>query len=249
MASEGRVTVVTGGGPREHPVVSREEWLSARTALLAKEKELSRLRDELGRQRRALPFVKLEKTYVFDGPGGKVSLADLFGGNSQLIVYHFMFSPVWDQGCPHCSFWADHFDGVGVHLQRRDAAFAAVSRAPIGMIEPFKKRMGWGFPWVSSSQNEFNYDFGVSFTPEQNRTGTAVYNYARGNAGGSDREGASVFYRDGRGSLYHTYSCYARGIDVLNGTYHFLDLAPKGRDEEGFESPQDWVRHHDRYGE
>jgi predicted dithiol-disulfide oxidoreductase (DUF899 family) len=216
-------------------------------AFLKKEKKFAKLGDQLARERRALPWVKVEKDYLFEGPEGKVSLADLFGTKSQLIVYHFMFAPEWDQGCPHCSFWADHYDSIGLHLGQRDASFSAISRAPIAKIEAFKKRMGWKFRWVSSGGTSFNYDFNASFTPEENREGTAFYNYRRGDAGASDREGASVFYKDSTGAIYHTYSTFARGIDALNGTYHFLELTPKGRDEGGFEGPQDWVRHHDKY--
>jgi predicted dithiol-disulfide oxidoreductase (DUF899 family) len=247
MATAHKVRVMTGSGPVEHPVVSREKWLKARIALLKKEKKFSKLGDQLARERRALPWVKLDKTYVFDGPQGPLSMADLFGKRNQLVVYHFMFAPEWNQGCAHCSFWADHFDGISIHLGHRDAAFTAISRAPLAKIEAFKKRMGWMFPWVSSGSNSFNYDYNASFTPEMNQKGTAFFNYRKGNAGASDREGASVFYKDGTGALYHTYSCFARGIDALNGTYHVLELTPKGRDEKGFEGPQDWVRHHDGY--
>ncbi|HLY11361.1 MAG TPA: DUF899 domain-containing protein [Planctomycetota bacterium] len=242
-----KVQISTGDGPVRHAVVSRPEWVKARIALLKKEKAFSKLGDRLARQRRALPWVKVEKAYEFDGPTGPGSLADLFGPRRQLIVYHFMFAPEWAAGCPHCSFWADHYDALRHHLGRRDAAFTAISRAPIAKIEAFKKRMGWAFPWVSSGGSSFNYDFNASFTPEQNAEGTAFFNYRKGDAGATDREGASVFYKDGDGAIYHTYSTFARGIDALNGTYHFLDLTPKGRDEDGFEGPQAWVRHHDRY--
>jgi predicted dithiol-disulfide oxidoreductase (DUF899 family) len=231
----------------EHKVVSREEWLAARTALLAKEKEFTRLRDELSRQRRALPWVEVEKAYVFDGPRGKETLADLFDGRSQLVVYHFMFSPEWDAGCKHCSFWADNFDGIDVHLHHRDVTFVAISRAPLHKIEAFRKRMEWSFKWVSSSQSDFNYDYGVSFTPEALRSGSVVYNYMRTALDMADREGLSVFCKDERGTVFHTYSCYARGIDIVNGAYHFLDMVPKGRDEAGHEFPQYWVRYHDAY--
>lgn len=234
-------------GIKEHPIVTHEEWLSARMDLLAKEKEFTRLRDELNRQRRALPWERVLKRYVFDGPKGKESLGELFEGRSQLMVYHFMFGPDWDEGCPHCSFWADHFDGMAVHLNHRDVTFVAISRAPLARIEPFKKRMGWSFKWLSSFSTDFNYDYQVSFTPEQLQNGTAVYNYSKTDPGENDREGLSVFYKDPGGAVFHTYSCYARGIDMLNTTYHFLDLVPKGRDEDRLESPQDWVRNHDRY--
>jgi len=241
------VKVVTGAGSVEYPVVSREEALAARVAFLEKEKEFTKLQDELARRRRELPWVKVEKGYVFEGPGGPVTLAGLFGKRSQLVVYHFMFAPEWGQGCAHCSFWADHYGGPALHLPQRDVSFTAISRGPLARIEAFKKRMGWAFPWVSSGGTSFNYDFHASFTDEENKAGTAFFNYRKGDAGGSDREGASVFYKDGDGAIYHTYSTFARGIDALNGTYHFLELVPKGRDEVGLESPQAWVRHHDRY--
>jgi predicted dithiol-disulfide oxidoreductase (DUF899 family) len=230
---------------QNHPVVSREQWLSARTAFLAREKEFTRIRDELSRQRRELPWVKVEKSYVFDGPAGKETLTDLFDGRSQLIVYHFMFSPEWDQGCKHCSFWADNFNPLGVHLNHRDVTLIAVSRAPFAKLEAFRRRMGWSFKWVSSFGSDFNYDYGVSFTPEQIDTGAPLFNYGTIDPGGSEREGASVFYRDADGTVFHSYSTYARGIDMLNTAYHYLDLVPKGRDEG--DHPQDWVRYHDRY--
>jgi len=229
-----------------HPVVPHDAWLAARTALLAKEKAFTRARDELNEQRRALPWERVDKTYLFDGPDGKQTLAELFAGRSQLIVYHFMFPPDWSEGCKHCSFWADHYDGPGVHLNHRDVTFVAVSRAPLAQIEPFKRRMGWRFKWVSSAPSDFNYDFQASFRPEEVARGVMLYNYQRTNAGMSDREGASVFYKDPKGAVFHTYSCYARGIDILNGTYHFLDLVPKGRDEDP-EDRQSWVEYHDRY--
>ncbi len=232
----------------DHRVVSRAEWLTARTAFLSKEKEFTRLRDELSRERRALPWVKVDKAYVFDGPSGPETLADLFGGRSQLVVYHFMFSPEWDEGCPHCSFWADHYDGIGLHLPHRDATLVVVSRAPLARIEAFRKRMGWAFKWVSSSRNDFNYDYQASFTPEAIKSGAVFYNYEKTKMNMSDREGVSVFYRNGSGAVFHTYSSYARGIDMLNGTYQFLDLLPRGRDEDHLDFTQAWVRHHDRYG-
>lgn len=247
MASPKKVKIMTGSGPVEHPVVKPNEWLKARIAFLKKEKAFAKLGDRLARQRRALPWVRVEKSYDFHAPSGKVPFADLFGRHHQLIVYHFMFAPDWDAGCPHCSFWADHYDSLRHHLGRRDTALTAISRAPIDKIEGFKERMGWAFPWVSSGGSSFNYDFHASFTEEENAKGTATYNYRKGDAGASDREGASVFYKDEDGTIYHTYSTFARGIDALNGTYHFLELTPKGRDEEGFDGPQDWVRHHDQY--
>lgn len=230
---------------RKHPVVSNKQWLKARTALLAKEKQFTRLRDKLSRQRRELPWERVEKKYVFDGPGGKESLADLFENRSQLVVYHFMFNPASDEGCKHCSFWADNFNGIVAHLNHRDVTFVTISRAPLAKIEPFKKRMGWSFKWLSSSQNDFNYDYQASFTPEAIRSGTVFYNYAKQKMNMSDREGVSVFYKDASGAIFHTYSSYARGIDMLNTAYHYLDLVPKGRDEG--DSPQSWVRFHDRY--
>lgn len=235
------------GNLKDHPVVSREEWLAARKALLAAEKDFTRLRDELSRQRRALPWVKVDKQYVFDGPSGEETLADLFEQRSQLIVYHFMFPPDWDEGCPHCSFWADSFNGSSVHLNHRDTTFVAISRAPLAKIEPFKQRMGWNFKWLSSFQSEYNFDFHVSFTPEEMQSGTAFYNYEHTNPDVTDREGISVFYQDERGAIFHTYSCFARGIDMMNVTYQYLDLTPKGRDEAGHDDPQFWVRHHDGY--
>jgi predicted dithiol-disulfide oxidoreductase (DUF899 family) len=230
-----------------HAVVSHDAWIEARRALLAKEKDFTRQRDELGRARRALPWEKVEKPYAFETPAGRKTLAELFDGRSQLAVYHFMFAPEWEEGCPHCSFWADNFSGITVHLRHRDVNLVAVSRAPLAKIERFRKRMGWTFPWVSSAPSDFNYDLGVSFTPEDAAKGKAVYNYVPTKEQFSDREGASIFYKDAAGSVFHTYSCYARGIDLLNSAYNFLDLVPKGRDEDELEFVQEWVRHHDRY--
>jgi predicted dithiol-disulfide oxidoreductase (DUF899 family) len=233
---------------KNQPVVSHEQWLAARTAFLAKEKEFTRLRDQLSRQRRELPWEKVDQPYVFDGPNGKETLAQLFGPRSQLVVYHFMFSPDWEEGCPSCSFWADHFNAFGVHLNQRDVTLVAISRAPLATIERFRKRMGWTFKWLSSSDNSFNYDYGVSFTPGGMTRGAVVYNYQKlADMQQADREGVSVFYKDERGTVFHTYSAYARGIDILNGTYNYLDLVPKGRDEDGLEFTQAWVQYHDRY--
>lgn len=232
---------------KDHPVVSREEWLAARTGLLKKEKEYTRLRDELSRERRALPWVKVDKQYTFDGPQGKETLADLFENRSQLVVYHFMFTPEWEEGCPHCSFWADNFNGIPVHLNHRDVSFVAISRASLAKIQAFEKRMGWNFKWLSSASSDFNYDYQASFTPEEVQRGTAFFNYAVTNPAFPDREGVSVFYKDASGAIFHTYSSYARGIDILNGAYNYLDLVPKGRDEDGLKFTQEWVRHHDRY--
>jgi predicted dithiol-disulfide oxidoreductase (DUF899 family) len=233
---------------QQHKVVSREEWLKARTAHLANEKQFTKARDELSRQRRALPWVKVEKSYVFDAPGGKRTLADLFDGRSQLIVYHFMLGPGWEQGCKSCSFLADHFDGASVHLAHRDVTLVVVSRAPLAEIEAFKQRMGWRFPWVSSFGNDFNHDYHVSFTPEEMAKGKVYYNYREDEFGSEEAPGASVFYKDDTGQIFHTYSAYARGLDILLGTYNFLDLVPKGRDEDALDFTMAWVRHHDRYG-
>jgi predicted dithiol-disulfide oxidoreductase (DUF899 family) len=238
-----------------HPnVVSHVEWLAARSEFLSKEKEFTRLRDELSRQRRTLPWERVEKRYEFDsskfdGTRGKVTLADLFEGRSQLIVYHFMFGPGWQEGCPSCSYVADHFDGSTKHLAHRDTTLAVVSRAPLAEIEAFKKRMGWKFQWVSSFGSDFNFDYHVSFTPEERSGGKVYYNYAVGEFPSEEGPGASVFAKDAAGEVFHTYSSYARGLDILVGAYNFLDLVPKGRDEDGLAFSMSWVRHHDRYTE
>ncbi len=236
-------------GIGKHRVVSHKAWIGARRKFLAKEKKFTRLRDELARQRRALPWEKVDKQYVFDGPKGRETLPELFDGRSQLVVYHFMFAPDWDEGCKHCSFWADNFNGLGIHLNHRDVSLVAISRAPLEKLEAFKRRMGWSFKWVSSGGNDFNYDYQASFTPQEIESAAAFYNYAKFDAGVSDREGVSVFCKDASGAVFHTYSSYARGIDMLNTAYHYLDLVPKGRDEDGLEFTQTWVRHHDRYEE
>jgi predicted dithiol-disulfide oxidoreductase (DUF899 family) len=231
-----------------HKVVSHDEWIAARKAYLAEEKAFSRARDALSRKRRELPWEKVEKNYIFDTPAGKQSLADLFGGKSQLIIYHFMLGPGWEAGCPSCSYLADHFDGAAVHLAQRDVSFVVVSRAPLSEIEAFKRRMGWHFKWVSSFGSEFNPDYQVSFTPREKAGGKVFYNYEFVESFPSEeRPGASVFYKNAAGDIFHTYSTYGRGLDMLIGTYHFLDLAPKGRDEEGLAWSMAWVRHHDRY--
>ncbi len=232
----------TRKGVGKHRVVSHKAWIEARRKFLAKEKKFTRLRDELARQRRALPWERVDKEYVFDGPKGRETLPELFDGRSQLVVYHFMFAPEWSEGCKHCSFWADNFNGLGIHLNHRDVSFVAISRAPLEKLEAFKKRMGWSFKWVSSGQNDFNYDYQASFTPQEVESGAAFYNYSKLDVGVSDREGVSVFYRDPSGAVFHTYSSYARGIDMLNTAYHYLDLAPKGRDEDGLE-----FTYHDKY--
>ena len=228
-------------------VVPPAEWLAARKELLAKEKEFTRLRDELSLRRRELPWQKVEKNYVFDGPKGKQTLADLFDGRSQLIIYHFMFGPVWKEGCPSCSFLADTFDGARVHMAQRDVAFAVVSRATSPEIETFKKRMGWRFPWVSSFASDFNFDYGVSFSTEQLADGKRAYNYGTSGFSSEEAPGLSVFYKDESGQIFNTYSTYGRGLDILLTAYNFIDLTPKGRDENGLLWPMAWVRHHDRY--
>jgi predicted dithiol-disulfide oxidoreductase (DUF899 family) len=230
---------------QDDKVVSHSQWLEARKQLLIKEKEFTRLRDELSRQRRDLPWEPVEKTYVFDGPNGKETLPELFDGRSQLIVYHFMFGPDWEAGCPHCSHWADTFNGVIVHLNHRDVTMLAISRAPYGKLAAYRKRMGWSFKWVSSLNTDFNSDYHVSFTPDEVAAKEAFYNYARQNPNVSEREGVSVFCKDPAGRVFHTYSTYARGIDLLNADYNYLDLVPKGRDEAG-RGPF-WVRRHDEY--
>jgi predicted dithiol-disulfide oxidoreductase (DUF899 family) len=230
-----------------HKLVSEQEWLAARKSLLAEEKALTRARDHLSAERRALPWVKVEKTYVFDTATGKKTLAELFGGKSQLLVYHFMLGPGWEEGCPSCSYLADHFDGAVIHLAQRDVAFLVVSRAPLAEIEAFKKRMGWRFDWVSSFANDFNRDFHVSFDKSELDSGKAYYNYNAGTFPSEEAPGLSVFIKNDKGEIFHTYSAYARGLDILVGTYNLLDLVPKGRDEDDLAFSMSWVRHHDRY--
>jgi predicted dithiol-disulfide oxidoreductase (DUF899 family) len=227
-----------------HRVVGHDEWITARKELLAKEKEFTRRRDELSRHRRELPWERVDKEYEFESAEGRKTLADLFDGRSQLVVYHFMFAPDSDEGCKSCSFWADNFNPNVVHLNARDVTLVAVSRAPYDKLAAYKERMGWSFDWYSSGESDFNYDLGVSFRPEdQDRD---LYNYESLPPRGPDREGMSVFYRDDDGSIFHTYSSYARGIDLLNTAYNYLDLVPKGRDEEKPHT-QGWVRRHDEY--
>jgi predicted dithiol-disulfide oxidoreductase (DUF899 family) len=232
----------------QHQIVSQEDWLAARRHLLAKEKEFTRLRDALSAERRELPWLKVEKDYLFDTPSGKETLADLFDGRSQLLVYHFMFGPDWEQGCPSCSFLSDHIDGANLHLPQRDVTLLAVSRAPLTQIEAFKQRMGWRFKWVSSYDNDFNRDYHVSFTPEELAKGKVDYNYDMAE-GFDELPGLSAFYKDPDGTVFHTYSTYARGLDTLIGAYNYLDLAPKGRNEADLPWTMAWVRHHDRYGD
>ncbi|MCE6987546.1 thioredoxin family protein [Dyadobacter sp. CY323] len=230
-----------------HQVVSNEEWIAARKELLKKEKELTRLSEEMNRQRRELPWELVTKNYVFDTIEGKKSLSDLFGKNSQLFIYHFMFGPDWEEGCPGCSFMADHMDGPNLHLAHHDVSLVAVSRAPLSQILPFKKRMGWQFEWVSSFESEFNYDYHVSFTEEQIEKKEVYYNYEYAiHDSGTESPGSSVFFKDESGAIYHTYSTYARGGDILLGAHNFLDMMPKGRNESTI---MDWMRHHDKYEE
>ena len=231
---------------KEHEIVSEAEWLVARKDLLNREKEFTRQRDALSKARRKLPMVKVEKNYVFDGPSGKESLADLFDGRSQLIVYHFMLGPGWEEGCKSCSYLADHFDGANWHLPHRDATLVVISRAPLREIQRYQKRMGWKFKWVSSFENNFNSDYHVSFTKEDEAKNKAYYNYTTDEFFSDELPGLSVFYKNEDGEVFHTYSTYARGLDILVGTYNFLDLVPKGRDENP-ESTMDWVRRHDSY--
>ena len=227
-------------------IVSEAEWLVARKDLLTREKEFNHQRDALSKARRSLPWVKIDKEYVFDGPDGEETLADLFDGRSQLIVYHFMFGPDWEEGCKSCSYLADHFDGANWHLPQRDVTFVAISRAPLPKLDAYKKRMGWRFKWVSSHGNDFNLDSHVSFTKEEEKKNEVYYNYTNGEFISDELPGLSVFYQDEDGNVFHTYSAYARGLDILVGTYNFLDLVPKGRNEDP-ESTMDWVRRHDQY--
>jgi predicted dithiol-disulfide oxidoreductase (DUF899 family) len=231
----------------QNEIVSPEAWLKARLDLLAAEKEFSRQREALTRRRMEMPWERVEKSYRFEGPAGTLSLADLFDGRSQMIVYHFMLAPDWQEGCKHCSFWADNFNGIPVHLNHRDVTFTAVSRTPLEKIEAYRKRMGWSFPWVSSFGSDFNFDYQASRTPEQLAKGEALYNYKIQPSTVSEQVGISVFYRNDENEVFHTYSCYSRGVEMLNGAYHFLDLVPKGRDEDGLNYPMEWVRRHDQY--
>jgi len=227
-------------------VVSEAEWLVARKDLLAREKEFTRQRDALTAARRNLPMVRVNKEYVFDGPDGKETLSEIFDEHSQLIVYHFMLGPGWEEGCKSCSYLADHFDGANWHLPHRDVTLVVISRAPLAELEAYKKRMGWRFKWLSSHDSDFNFDYHVSFTEEEEKKNEAYYNYRKGEFMMDELPGLSVFYKDGNGEIFHTYSTYARGLDILVGTYHFLDLVPKGRDENP-DSTMDWVRRHDSY--
>ena len=225
---------------QEHKILSREEWIAARREHLAKEKAFTRLRDQLSQERRELPWVRVDKPYVFDAPGGRETLSDLFEGRSQLIVQHFMFDPSWDEGCKSCSFWVDNFNGISVHLNHRDVTMVLVSKAPLTTLEAYRKRMGWTIKWVSAANTDFNRDYHVSFTDDERAQGRADYNYAMGSFPAPEAPGISVFYKAASGTVFHTYSCYARGLDMLNGAYHLLDLVPKGRDEEGLPWTMAW---------
>ncbi len=231
----------------DHPVVSRHEWLAARREHLAREKEFTRRRDELSRQRRRLPWVRVDQEYLFDTVDGPRTLAELFAGRSQLIVYHFMYGPDWEEGCPSCSFWADNFNGIVVHLNHRDISLIAVSRAPLDKLQAYRERMGWTFDWVSSQANDFNRDYHVSFTPEEMERGEVYYNFGMNRFPSEEAPGVSVFYRDRDGTVYHTYSSYSRGLDMINGAYHLMDLVPRGRDEDELPYPAAWLRRRDQY--
>ncbi len=233
----------------DHAVVSREDWLAARLELLDEEKRLTHAREALAAKRRDLPWVRLDKTYRFRGESGNCELAELLRGHSQLLLYHFMYGPDWQEGCPSCSFWADGYSGTSAHLAARDIAFAVVSRAPLQALLDYRARMGWDFDWYSSLDSDFNYDYHVSFTPEQLESGDNQYNYRDGAAGMQELPGLSVFTRDDKGAIYHSYSCYARGLDMMNSVYQHIDLTPRGRAEQGLPYPMAWLRRHDQYGE
>ena len=231
-----------------HITAMRDKWLEARLDLLAAEKDLTRRSDEVARLRRQLPWVKIDKSYTFDVPGrGRLTLAELFDSRRQLLVQHFMLAPGWEQGCPSCSYMADHTDGMTVHLANRGVTMVAISRAPLAEIERFRRRMGWRFPWVSSYGTDFNYDFRVSFTPDAIAKGKIDYNFGQWSLTGEEWPGVSVFYRDDAGDVFHTYSTFGRGVEVMMGTYRLLDLTPMGRDERDVVHKMEWVRHHDRY--
>ena len=228
-------------------IVSEQEWLDARRKFLQEEKEFTRLRDQLSQHRRELPWVRVDRDYEFDGSDGKQSLSDLFEGRSQLIVYHFMYGPDWQEGCPSCSYLADNFNGIDIHLKHRDANLIAVSRAPLAVLQAYQQRMGWDFKWVSSIASDFNYDYHVSFTAEELKKGEMFYNFNVGQFPADEAPGVSVFYQNAEGDIFHTYSCYARGLDILIGAYNFIDLLPKGRDEDELEFTMAWLRRHDQY--
>ena len=240
-------TAIDDVNTANHPIVSKERWVAERKALLAHEKELMRRRDEIARERRALPWVRIDTGYAFDTTEGRRTLSDLFEGRRQLLVQHFMFGPGWDQGCPSCSFMADHTDGMNLHLAQRDITMLAVSRAPLAEIERFRQRMGWQFKWVSSYGSEFNHDFGVSFTPQELGKGEVNYNFGMRSFPVEEAPGISVFYRNDAGDVFHTYSTYGRGVEVMMGAYQLMDLTPKGRNERALAHTMEWLRHHDRY--
>uniref|UniRef100_UPI000D3AC835 DUF899 domain-containing protein n=1 Tax=unclassified Variovorax TaxID=663243 RepID=UPI000D3AC835 len=240
-------TAVTETSTVHHPVVPPERWVAERRALLAREKALMRLHDEVARERRALPWERVPRPYVFDTPRGPRTLAELFEGRRQLLVQHFMLGPGWVQGCPSCSYMADHVDGMNVHLAQRDIRFVAVSRAPLPEILRFRERMGWRFDWVSSHGSDFNHDFGVSFTPQELAAGAVPYNYGLRPFPADEAPGVSVFFRDDAGEVFHTYSTYGRGVEVMMGAYQLMDLVPLGRGERDVAHKMEWVRHHDRY--
>jgi len=240
-------TAMANAGIAHHPVVSSDRWVSERKTLLAREKELMRLQDQVARERRALPWERIDKNYTFDTSEGPRTLADLFEGRRQLMVQHFMFGPGWEQGCPSCSFMADHTDGMNVHLAHRDITFVAISRAPLADIERFRQRMGWQFKWMSSHGSDFNHDFAVSFTPEELAKGEVYYNYGMTAFPAEEAPGISVFYKDDAGEVFLTYSTFGRGVEVMMGAYRLIDLTPKGRDERDVPNKMEWVRHHDRY--
>jgi len=230
----------------EHQIVTHDEWIAARARFLAKEKAFTHQREALSRERRELPWERVEKPYLFDSERGRQTLTDLFGGRSQLIVYHFMFEPDWDIGCKGCSFWADNFNGVVAHLNQRDVSMVATSRAPLAKLQAQAKRFGWTFKWVSCVGDDFNVDFNVGFDPEALARGDASYNYGSEKVSGPSKPGISAFIKDGD-SVFHTYSTYGRGLDMMNTAYHYLDIAPKGRDEEGLPFPMAWVNHRVAY--
>ena len=239
-------TIATNGA--NHPVASRDDWLAQRRALLAHEKELTRLGDQVARERRALPWVRLDKTYTFDTPAGRRTLAELFAGRRQLMVQHFMLAPGWEQGCKSCSFMADHLVGAKIHLEHRDVTVQLISRAPLAEIERFRQRMGWDFAWASAEGNDFNRDFAVSFPPESRIDGEVFYNYGMTAFPQEEAPGISFFFKDDAGDVFHTYSTFGRGVEAMMGTtYELLDMAPKGRDEDALAYTMEWVRHHDRY--
>jgi len=235
----------------KNKIVTKEKWLEDRKELLQKEKEFTHLRDELSMQRRSLPWVKVDQDYTFEGSNGKVKLADLFEDRSQLIIYHFMYGADWEEGCPSCSFWADNYNNIIIHLNNRDISFATVSIAPIEILENYRKRLDWNFQWYSSAESSFNFDFNVSFTPDELEKHEVNYNYTLTDFPSSEAAGISVFYKDNDNdndnTIYNTYSCYSRGLDMLNVAYHYMDLVPKGRDEDGLAWSMEWLKRHDQY--